>query len=499
MPRGVILHGPPGTGKTLLAKAVAGESGVPVLRALRAPTSWTPTSASAPRACATSSRTARKSETGAIIFFDEIDAIGRARGGGASGADSEREGTLNQLLVELDGFGARDRVVVIAATNRLDMLDPALLRPGRFDRRVQVGLPAETGRLAILEPALQGHADRRPRRRSRRSRGVTAGFAGADLSNMVNEAAIMAARDGRETILRRRPRRGHAARRGRAPEGRPRASPRASSRSSPGTRPGTPWPPSSARPTRRPSGSRSSPAATPAASRSTAARTAPSPRSSTCTSAWSWPWPGAPPSRSASASSRPAPPTTSSRSTRWPARPSSGWASRPASGRSSPARGPHQIPLSGETRRVIDEEIGRMVDAAYADAVALLTDHRDELDALGTAPPRARAGRPRGDRGHPLGRHRRRPAASRPRRRPARRRASRSPSRPSSRSPCRERGGRRARAGRRAPPAGPCPMPARPAHPHRRRGAPPRRSTRSPSPACGAAPPPRRRKGPGIA
>ncbi len=200
MPKGVILHGPPGTGKTLLAKAVAGEAGTAFFAVSGSDFVDTFVGVGAARVRDLFTE-ARKAEKGAIIFFDEIDAIGRQRGGGGSGSDSEREATLNQLLVELDGFGDRERVVVMAATNRVDMLDQALTRPGRFDRRVQVGLPAEAGRREILglyadgkpiedEAALDGIAK------------VTAGFSGADLANLLNEAAIMAARDGRDSITR---------------------------------------------------------------------------------------------------------------------------------------------------------------------------------------------------------------------------------------------------------------------------------------------------------
>lgn len=199
MPRGVVLHGPPGTGKTLLAKAVAGESGVPFYALSGSDFVDTFVGVGAARVRDLFAQ-ARENEAGAIIFFDEIDAIGRARGGGAGGADSEREGTLNQLLVELDGFAERDRVVVIAATNRLDTLDQALLRPGRFDRRVQVGLPAETGRLEILKLHSRSMPIAEPEALANLAR-VTAGFAGADLANVVNEAAIMAARAGRDRIL----------------------------------------------------------------------------------------------------------------------------------------------------------------------------------------------------------------------------------------------------------------------------------------------------------
>ena len=224
MPRGVILHGPPGTGKTLIAKAVAGEAGVPffALSGSDFVDTFVGVGASRVRDLFAEARKDEKGKPnrGAIIFFDEIDAIGRARGQGNSGADSEREGTLNQLLVELDGFGDRDKVVVIAATNRLDMLDAALLRPGRFDRRVQVGLPAEAGRLEILrlhsrsmpiaEPDVADGAG--PRDRGLRRRGpVEHGERGGDHGGP------------------RRPRddppggpgRGHAARRRRPPEGGP--------------------------------------------------------------------------------------------------------------------------------------------------------------------------------------------------------------------------------------------------------------------------------------
>jgi cell division protease FtsH len=198
MPRGVILHGPPGTGKTLLAKAVAGEAGCAFYAVSGSDFVDTYVGVGASRVRDLFAE-ARKQEGGAIVFFDEIDAVGRARGGGMAGGDSEREATLNQLLVELDGFGARERIVVIAATNRVDMLDPALTRPGRFDRRVQVGLPAEAGRLAILRL----YADGKPLEDAAdldRIAVVTGNFAGADLANLLNEAAIMAARDGRTAI-----------------------------------------------------------------------------------------------------------------------------------------------------------------------------------------------------------------------------------------------------------------------------------------------------------
>jgi cell division protease FtsH len=198
MPRGVILHGPPGTGKTLLAKAVAGEAGCAFYAVSGSDfvDTYVGVGASRVRDLFTE---ARKQEDGAIIFFDEIDAIGRARGGGMQGGDSEREATLNQLLVELDGFGTRERVVVIAATNRVDMLDPALTRPGRFDRRVQVGLPAEAGRLAILRLYAKDKPLEDPESLERIAV-VTGNFAGADLANLLNEAAIMAARDDRLRI-----------------------------------------------------------------------------------------------------------------------------------------------------------------------------------------------------------------------------------------------------------------------------------------------------------
>ena len=198
-PRGVLLAGAPGTGKTLVSRAVAGEAGVPFFSisgsefvemfvgvgASRVRDLFTQAKASAP----------------SIVFIDEIDAVGRHRGAGVGGGNDEREQTLNQILVEMDGFDERTNVIVIAATNRPDVLDPALLRPGRFDRRVVLDLPDIKGREGILRVHMSGkpvmsEVDVREVARQ------THGFSGADLANLVNESAILAARQERNAISR---------------------------------------------------------------------------------------------------------------------------------------------------------------------------------------------------------------------------------------------------------------------------------------------------------
>ncbi len=197
IPRGILLVGPPGTGKTLLAKAVAGEAGVPFYSISGSDfvEMYVGVGASRVRDLF---ETARKSHA-SIIFIDEIDAVGRHRGAGLGGGHDEREQTLNQLLVEMDGFGTHDGVIVIAATNRPDILDPALLRPGRFDRQVTVGYPDIAGREAILEV----HARNKPFEKSvdfHKIAQITVGFTGADLANLLNEAALLAARQNKSLI-----------------------------------------------------------------------------------------------------------------------------------------------------------------------------------------------------------------------------------------------------------------------------------------------------------
>ena len=191
IPKGVLLVGPPGTGKTLLAKAVAGEAGVQFLSISGSDFVEMYVGVGASRVRDLFQQ-AKKSAP-AIIFIDEIDAVGRQRGSGLGGGHDEREQTLNQLLVEMDGFGSNEGVVVLAATNRVDILDPALLRPGRFDRQVYVGLPDIKGR----EEILQVHAKNKPMAEDvdlkQIARG-TAGFTGADLENLLNEAALLAGR-----------------------------------------------------------------------------------------------------------------------------------------------------------------------------------------------------------------------------------------------------------------------------------------------------------------
>ena len=191
IPKGVLLVGPPGTGKTLLAKAVAGEAGVQFLSISGSDFVEMYVGVGASRVRDLFQQ-AKKSAP-AIIFIDEIDAVGRRRGAGLGGGHDEREQTLNQLLVEMDGFGSNEGVVVLAATNRVDILDPALLRPGRFDRQVYVGLPDIKGR----EEILQVHAKNKPLAEDvdlkQIARG-TAGFTGADLENLLNEAALLAGR-----------------------------------------------------------------------------------------------------------------------------------------------------------------------------------------------------------------------------------------------------------------------------------------------------------------
>ena len=197
IPHGVLLVGPPGTGKTLLAKAVAGEAGVPFFSISGSDfvEMYVGVGASRVRDLF---ETARKAPA-SIIFIDEIDAVGRHRGAGLGGGHDEREQTLNQLLVEMDGFGSHDGVIVMAATNRPDILDPALLRPGRFDRQITVNVPDLRGR----EDILKVHARNKPLEPDVNLREVarsTAGFTGADLANLLNEAALLAARRKKSLI-----------------------------------------------------------------------------------------------------------------------------------------------------------------------------------------------------------------------------------------------------------------------------------------------------------
>ena len=197
IPKGVLLVGPPGTGKTLLARAVAGEANVAFLSISGSDFVELYVGVGASRVRDLFEQAKRVAP--AIVFIDEIDAVGRQRGAGLGGGHDEREQTLNQLLVEMDGFSANEGVIVIAATNRKDILDPALLRPGRFDRQIYVGVPDWRGRLAIL----QVHARKKPLADNVDLPAVakaTAGFTGADLANLLNEGALLAARRGKAAI-----------------------------------------------------------------------------------------------------------------------------------------------------------------------------------------------------------------------------------------------------------------------------------------------------------
>lgn len=197
IPKGVILVGPPGTGKTLLAKAVSGEAGVPFFSISGSDfvEMFVGVGASRVRDLFEDA----KKNAPCIVFIDEIDAVARRRGTGLGGGHDEREQTLNQLLVEMDGFGVNEGIIVMAATNRVDILDPAILRPGRFDRKVAVGRPDVKGREEILKV----HSKEKPLSEDvdlRRVAQTTAGFTGADLENLMNEAAIISARDNRRFI-----------------------------------------------------------------------------------------------------------------------------------------------------------------------------------------------------------------------------------------------------------------------------------------------------------
>jgi len=197
IPKGVLLVGPPGTGKTLLARAVAGEAGVPFFSISGSDFVEMFVGVGASRVRDLFQHA--KKHSPCIIFIDEIDAVGRQRGTGLGGGHDEREQTLNQMLVEMDGFGANEGVIVIAATNRPDILDPALLRPGRFDRQVMVGYPDINGREAILKV----HARKKPLAPDVKLKTIaktTAGFTGADLENLLNEAALLAARKNKKAI-----------------------------------------------------------------------------------------------------------------------------------------------------------------------------------------------------------------------------------------------------------------------------------------------------------
>jgi len=197
IPKGVLLYGPPGTGKTLLARAVAGEAGVPFFSISGSDFVEMFVGVGASRVRDLFEQA--KQNSPCIIFMDEIDAVGRHRGAGLGGGHDEREQTLNQLLVEMDGFEMKDNIILIAATNRPDILDPALLRPGRFDRQIVVDRPDRKGRAKILEVHTRG----KPLAKDidvDTLAGQTPGFTGADLSNLVNEAALLAARTGKREI-----------------------------------------------------------------------------------------------------------------------------------------------------------------------------------------------------------------------------------------------------------------------------------------------------------
>ena len=197
IPKGVLLVGPPGTGKTLLARAVAGEAGVPIFSISGSDFVEMFVGVGASRVRDLFDQAKKNSPC--IIFIDEIDAVGRQRGAGLGGGNDEREQTLNQLLVEMDGFGANEGVILIAATNRPDVLDPALMRPGRFDRQVVVSYPDVNGREAILRV----HARKKPLAPDVNLKTIaktTAGFTGADLENLLNEAALLAARKDKKAI-----------------------------------------------------------------------------------------------------------------------------------------------------------------------------------------------------------------------------------------------------------------------------------------------------------
>lgn len=198
IPKGVLLEGPPGTGKTLLAKAVAGEAGVPFFSISGSDfvEMFVGVGASRVRDLFADA----KKNSPCIVFIDEIDAVARRRGTGMGGGHDEREQTLNQLLVEMDGFGANEGIIVMAATNRVDILDPAILRPGRFDRKIVVGRPDVKGREEILEVHVKG----KPLAEDvdlKRIAQTTAGFTGADLENLMNEAAIAAAKNDRKYVI----------------------------------------------------------------------------------------------------------------------------------------------------------------------------------------------------------------------------------------------------------------------------------------------------------
>ena len=198
IPKGVLLVGPPGTGKTLIAKAVAGEAGVPFFSISGSDfvEMFVGVGASRVRDLFTNA----KKNAPCIVFIDEIDAVARRRGTGMGGGHDEREQTLNQLLVEMDGFGVNEGIIVMAATNRVDILDPAILRPGRFDRKIGVARPDVKGREAILRV----HAKNKPMGEDvdlHQIAQTTAGFTGADLENLLNEAAIIAAKDDRAYMM----------------------------------------------------------------------------------------------------------------------------------------------------------------------------------------------------------------------------------------------------------------------------------------------------------